>query len=388
MGVAAAAGGSRRSASTSSGRLTNLPSANTKSTGYAPANMLSAGLQQSRRRAGRDEGREPDGTDLVLRLRQTTSLNAQGEPRDDADAVPTARTRHTRPSRTRTPTSSSRTGSPARTRTTTTARTSCSRATRPAARPATITRINLDADAAHRVHACSRRRTTTGAPIRDDRRLDLGPVGAGGCCSRPRTQHAPTYSATPSYPSVVSRRLRRARPRRLRGHPERLRRQHLDRRGHRRREQGRRHRGDASRTASSTATSPSVPVTCRTGSSQVLQVLNAAGHADHGRVADATQRARPGRAPHLRQTSSRRSGSIVHDTAVDGTAPFNANTAAKAAHAHAVQAAGERRFRPGSHFTRVPLRRDRRHERRRAVENATAGRLGLGLEAHPARPVE
>ena len=40
----------------------------------------------------------------------------------------------------------------------------------------------------------------------------------------------------------------------------------------------------------------------------------------------------------------------IHDTDVDGTAPFNANTLAKAKLGDAVQASGERQFRPGSQF--------------------------------------
>jgi secreted PhoX family phosphatase len=40
----------------------------------------------------------------------------------------------------------------------------------------------------------------------------------------------------------------------------------------------------------------------------------------------------------------------VHDTAVDGTAPFNANTAAKAAHATPFKRPENGLFRPGSHF--------------------------------------
>ena len=42
-------------------------------------------------------------------------------------------------------------------------------------------------------------------------------------------------------------------------------------------------------------------------------------------------------------TTSRRSWVTIHNTAIDGTAPFNANALAKAANAHAVQAARERR---------------------------------------------
>ena len=41
--------------------LTGVPSANTKSQGYAPASMLSPELAQIARRPGLDEAREPVG---------------------------------------------------------------------------------------------------------------------------------------------------------------------------------------------------------------------------------------------------------------------------------------------------------------------------------------
>ncbi|HZJ55246.1 MAG TPA: hypothetical protein VFD38_13995, partial [Myxococcaceae bacterium] len=40
----------------------------------------------------------------------------------------------------------------------------------------------------------------------------------------------------------------------------------------------------------------------------------------------------------------------IHDTAVDGNAPFNANTAAKAAHGTPFKRPENGVFRPGSHF--------------------------------------
>ena len=70
-----------------------------------------------------------------------------------------------------------------------------------------------------------------------------GTRSPSACCSPRETQRADggVWQATLDFPSTVET-LRRARPRRLRGHPERLGRQPLDRRGHRRRRRHRRAR--------------------------------------------------------------------------------------------------------------------------------------------------
>ena len=208
-----------------------------------------------------------------------------------------------------------------------------------------ITRINLDADAAHRVTLLA---TTdaTGAPIADDRRLDLGPVGPA----------APLHDGEPDRTDLLGhaglpvdrrRRLRRARPRRLRGHPERRRRQHLDRRGHRRL-RARPARRRRSPTASSSATCPA-PGDLANGKLQVLQVLNAAGTPITSDVANAAQLGRPARAARLRLDFQTR-WMTIHDTATDGTAPFNANTLAKAHDGTPFKRPENGNFRPGSHF--------------------------------------
>ena len=105
-----------------------------------------------------------------------------------------------------------------------------------------ITRINLDADAAHRVTLMA----TTDVDGNQLATIDgsTWDPWAKRLLFTTENPGAPTYAATPNFPSAVDRRLRRARPRRLRGHPERLRRQHLDRRGHRRLEQAG-HHGEA-----------------------------------------------------------------------------------------------------------------------------------------------
>ena len=76
----------------------------------------------------------------------------------------------------------------------------------------------------------------------------------------------------------------------------------------------------------------------------------------------------------------------VHDTAVDGTAPFNANLAAKAAHATPFKRPGERAFRPGSHFSEFYFD-ETGDTNATSPENAERGRLGLDHEADAERPV-
>ena len=144
-----------------------MPSANTQ------VGRLRAGVASSRRscadrrRPGLDEGREPAAA-IVRTTATTTTSQRRGAAADGRRRPRRQRPRRTRPSPTRTPTSSSSTASPAPTRTTTTARTSCSRATRAArTRAGYITRINLDADAAHRV---------TLLATKDDRRQPIADI--------------------------------------------------------------------------------------------------------------------------------------------------------------------------------------------------------------------
>ena len=103
-------------------------------------------------------------------------------------------------------------------------------------------------------------------------------------------------------------RLGRARPRRLRRHPERLATatSGSSRTSAARSRPARRRR--RSRTASSIATSRRTPATSSTGSCRSLQVRERGKQPDHGRVADRAQRTRPGRAAHATARSSRPSG--------------------------------------------------------------------------------
>ena len=370
--------------------LSNVATANTKAVGYAPASKLSVELRPDRRRPGLDRAREPDRADRLLRLRERRRQRGRPDEAADGADARASRTRRRRPSRTRTRTSSSSTACTAPTRTTTTARTSCTRATRTrprvdGAKQGYITRINLDADAAHRVTLLATRTSTA----RRSRRSTARPGIRGPSELLFTTENAERADlrGDAGLPVDRRRRLGRARPRRLRGHPERLRRQPLDRRGHRRREQG---RDDArsSRTASSTATCPRTP-----GDLAQRQAPGAPGAATRTAIRSRSSRRQPLNAPD--QLALHTYGNVfdtrwvtIHDTAADGNAPFNANVAAKAAHATPFKRPGERRSSgPGSHFTRVLLRRDRRHERDQPRERRTRAAGARSSKLDPAQPV-
>ena len=105
VGVAAAATAAVAASTSSGPSFTNVPSANTKSTGYAPANMLSAGLQQIDVAQGATKVENPmDG--ISYYGYDDDVLNEQGQP-VMIPVGPTTLKEATRPSRTRTRTYSS-----------------------------------------------------------------------------------------------------------------------------------------------------------------------------------------------------------------------------------------------------------------------------------------
>ena len=85
------------------------------------------------------------------------------------------------------------------------------------------------------------------------------------------------------------------------------------------------------------------------GKLQALQVLNAAG-TPITVESQAAVNAPDQVALHSYGTSFETRWVTVHDTAVDGSVPFNANTAAKAKHATPFKRPENGAFRPGSHF--------------------------------------
>jgi hypothetical protein len=213
--------------------------------------------------------------------------------------------------------------------------------------PGYITRINLDADNAHRVTLLA---TTdaSGAPIADIDGSTWDPF-AQRLLFTTENQNAPTYSATPGYPSIVED---------VSGA--------LGRGGY----EGIQDDSDGNLwivediggSAKGTTTAkrpnsfvyryvPAKPGDLKNGKLQVLQVKNADGvpitFASQAALASADQVAL-----HTYGNTFTTRWVTVHDTAVDGHAPFNANLAAKEpAHLGTPFKRPENgMFRPGSHF--------------------------------------
>ena len=326
IAAALAAGALAPAAATASPPVswTNVPSANPKTAGASPANVLSPELTETAVAWGSlalDGGTSAvpyygyDGFTAPPVLTQTSNEAHKTEPDKNT---------YLRPA----------TASRAPTRTTTTARTSSTRATR-AARPATSRASTSTPIGAHRVTLLrpdARRR-----PARH-RRLDLGPVHPAPAVHRGEQQRAATSGRrTLGYPVDGHRHLGLARPRRLRGHPERHRRQRLDRRG-RRRSAG---NAEHARQAAQLLRLPLRPRR-QERPDQGRQAAGAAGHLEPQRHPDRVPR-RAGRRRHHEPghaRSAHATGSefktrwvTIHDTDTDGTTPFDANALAKAAKA-------------------------------------------------------
>jgi hypothetical protein len=233
-----------------------------------------------------------------------------------------------------------------------------------------ITRINLDADAAHRVtllaskDSAGQQIATVDGSTWDPwaRRLLFTTENSG----------APTYAATPEYPSTVtdvSGALGRGgyegiqddsdaniwivediggsnKPGTVAKRPNSFVYRYVPRR-----------RGDLAH-----------------GRLQALQVLNAAG--DPITFESQAEIDNPDQvALRTYDTSFRTTWVTIHDTAVDGTAPFNANDAAKAAHATPFKRPENGQFRPGSGFREFYFD-ETGDTNGSSVENTTAGGWG------------
>ena len=186
--------------------------ANQKSPGVTVPTILSARADSDPGRAGLERGREygddrsrqrGEHRHRALRLRRRRSAYAgarrfaqrDSHRRSDQDR---ARQEHL-------PRALGQTGADP---TTTTARTSCSRATRTRRRPAIITRVNLDADGAHRVTMLASH-DRAGAPSRTSTARP-GTRSRSGCSSRARTATPAVSSRRRSTPVGSSRTSRGA----------------------------------------------------------------------------------------------------------------------------------------------------------------------------------
>jgi hypothetical protein len=208
-----------------------------------------------------------------------------------------------------------------------------------------ITRINLDADAAHRVTLLATA-DADGHPIATIDGSTWDPW-ADRLLFTTENQNAPTYAATPGYPSTVAD---------VSGA--------LGRGGY----EGIQNDSagniwiveDIGGTFKGSTTAkrpnsfvyryvPARPGDLRHGKLQALQVLNAAG----APITFESQAAlnNPDQvALHTYGRTFRTRWVTVHDTATDGAAPFNANVAAKAAHATPFKRPENGLFQPGSGF--------------------------------------
>src|SRR5262245_53445254 len=210
-----------------------------------------------------------------------------------------------------------------------------------------ITRINLDADAAHRVTLLATH-DTNGAAINtiDGSRWD---PWARKLIFTTESPDAPTYSATPDYPSTVtdvSGALGR-------GGYEGV---SLDDEGNVMivEDIGGANKGNTrARLPNSFLYRyvPDSPGDLENGKLQVLQVLS--NDPDHHAITQATQtplQSADQTALHVYGSSFRASWITIHDTNVDGHAPFNANTLAKAADGTPFKRPENGQFRPNGKF--------------------------------------
>jgi hypothetical protein len=209
-----------------------------------------------------------------------------------------------------------------------------------------ITRINLDADPAHRVTLLATT-DSSGAAINtiDGSRWD---PWAQKLIFTTENANAPTYAATPDYPSTVtdiSGALGR-------GGYEGV---ALDSEGNVLIVEdigGANKQGTTARIPNSFLFRyvPESPGDLAHGKLQVLQVLN---NVNHQPITQATQtplHSADQVALHVYGSSFEANWVTIHDTAVDGNAPFNANTLAKADYGTPFKRPENGRFRPGTGF--------------------------------------
>ena len=161
--------------------LTSVASANTRAAGYAPSSKLSVELAGQVVAQGATPAREPDLADRLLRLRERRRQRRRPDEAADGADPGRRQTRHRRLSRTRTRTSRSSMRCTARTRNYYYGKRFLYQGHENATsvngvKQGLITRINLDADPAHRVTLLA---TTDSERCGDqhDRRLGLGPLG-------------------------------------------------------------------------------------------------------------------------------------------------------------------------------------------------------------------
>jgi hypothetical protein len=324
--------------------LTGVPTANTKSQGYAPASILSPELEQLAVAQGSTRVENPNPATISYYGYDNDTLNSAGQPVMVASlATGNTEAHKTEPDKnTYLVFDKGLTGADA----------SYNYGKNflfqghETGSPGYITRINLDADAAHRVTVLATQ-DSNGDPIADIDGSTWDPF-AQRLLFTTENKDAPTYSATPGYPSQVvdvSGALGRG------GYE-----------GIQDDEDGNiwivEDIGGSNKPATTAKFPnsfvyryvPAKPGDLANGKLQVLQVLNAA----HMPITKASQTAVMSAdqvALHTYGQSFDTRWVTIHDTAVDGNAPFNANTAATAADGTPFKRPENGVFRPDGHFT-------------------------------------
>jgi uncharacterized protein DUF839 len=237
-----------------------------------------------------------------------------------------------------------------------------------------ITRINLDADAAHKVTLMATK-DATGQPIATIDGSTWDPW-ARKLLFTTENAAAPTYAATPDYPSTVTDVSGALGCGGFEGIQD-------DSDGNLWIVEdigGSNKPGTVAKRPNSFVYRyvPNHPGDLAHGKLQALQVLNAAGDAIPFESQEAIN--------NPDQVALRTYGKTfktqwvtVHDTAVDGSAPFNANDAAKAAHATPFKRPENGQFRPGTGFRDFYFD-ETGDTNATSVENATAGGWGSIFE--------
>ncbi len=225
-------------------------------------------------------------------------------------------------------------------------------------RPATSRRINLDADGAHRVTLMAAT-DVTGAPLAD---ID-------GSTWDPFAQRLIFTTESAGAPDVPGD----ARPSRRSSRTSRARSGAAATKASRTTPTA---TSGSSRTSAAPSRRPPRTPRCRTASSTAsCRSTRTASRRASCRSCRSPRSARASRSPsratdavtadigdlHTYGNSFATAWVTIHDTDVDGTAPFDANAARQGQARHAVQAARERPVPPGLEVQGVLLRRDRRH---------------------------
>jgi hypothetical protein len=379
VGVAAAATAAVAASTSSGPSFTNVPSANTKSTGYAPANMLSAGLQQIDVAQGATKVENPmDG--ISYYGYDDDVLNEQGQPVMIPVGPTTLKEAHkTEPDK----------------NTYLEFKRGLAGAdpnydygthflfqgheSAAAGFPGPITRINLDADGAHRVTVLATK-DSTGALIRTIDGSTWDPF-ARRLLFTTENAAAPTYSATPNYPSVVtdiSGALGRGGYEGIQNDSDGNLWIAEDIGG------GNKVGGAGARLPNSFLFRyvPKRPGDLQNGKLEALQVLNEAG-TPITLESQTALNAPDEVALHTYGMSFRTKWIVVHDTAVDGTTPFNATRRRRRRTRR--RSSGRKRASGGSHFTEF-LFDETGDTNAASLENATAGGWGSVLRLTQRNP--